>query len=194
MLAVEPLFLLDVAGVFAEQPVSLVDIEVLVIDPPVKVERDPADVDALAALVVKDPARDVEDQAIAEQSGGHDVEVVVDRVGHERRPGRVSAGPDDKLGPLIRQSLPDLGEVDVEANCQAEPAEVRLMDGHDVASCHGGLKVELGPVGVDLVIGQGNLPLAVEKDGRVPTVRAVLAIDRADDVSGVLSGQGSHRA
>ena len=102
----------------------------------------------------------------------------------------IGAWPDDQLCALIGKPLPDIGKVNIKANCNADAAEIRLMNGHVVTGLHGWMKIELGPVGIDLVIRHDDPPLAIHEHGGVPAMWPVRAIDGANDVRVVLSRQG----
>ena len=132
--------------------------------------------------------------------GGHDVEVVVQRMRLQAGPRRVGARPDHQLGLLLGQPLPHFGEVHVEAggNCDAPAVGVEYRYGG--ADRHRRRHVELRPVGKHLVVAAGDLPPAVDQDRGVQPPRSMDPIDssfdpidRAHDVGRVAARQLAHQ-
>src|SRR5205823_6190722 len=94
LLVVQPLLLEHLLAAFAQQAVSLLYIEVLMIDAAIQVERQAADVHVAAAFAQQFLARNVVSQTVSGSRRRYDVEMVVDGMGLKRRPCRVGAGPD----------------------------------------------------------------------------------------------------
>src|SRR5512143_3714515 len=111
----------------------------------VQVERDAAHIEIVTLLVQKFLAGDVVHQAIARQRGRDNVKVMIQRMGLKGCASRISARPDDQFSALIRESLPDFREIDIETDRQAQLAKISLKHSHLVARLDRWLQLELAP-------------------------------------------------
>jgi hypothetical protein len=126
----QSLFLPNVVAVRLKQQVSFLKVKVLVIDAPVQVEREPADVEIVVPFVEDLFSCNVVHDAVSLLGGRRDVVMVVQRVCLERGACRIGAGPDHQFGALIGQPPPDFRKVDVKADRHADPAEISLVNRH----------------------------------------------------------------
>ena len=116
------------SGRSAKQLVAKLEVEVLVIDAPVEVEREPADIHVIALLVQHLAAIDVVDDAVGRLGRCQDGEVVDQGMRLQRGCRGVCARPDHELGAIVGQAFPDLGEIGVETDCHADLAEIGIED------------------------------------------------------------------
>src|ERR1700740_3444515 len=123
---------------FTEQLISLGEVEVFMKDPPIQVKSHPADVEILGSGFMENSlASNVIDDAVWRLRAGHNVVMVIDRVGLEGSACRVRARPYHKFGSFVGKIFPNLREIGVETGCESKGAEVCLvnMDGVTRVDC-----------------------------------------------------------
>ena len=181
--------------VLSQQPVALVQVEVVVVDRPVHVQGEPGDRDVAGSSVVpQQGARDVVDDRIPRLGAGHDRVVVQQREGLQLGEARIGASPDDQLGSLVPEALKHLGELRVVADGEPDLAEVRFIDRDVLLSGERRrLQVELGPVREDLVVHADHGARAIDEDRGVEASPGSPTIDGTDDVALVLPRELRHR-
>ena len=194
----EPFFggktLLDLDGtlVVGKKGFELREIEVFVIQPSVKVEDDPADVETAGTLRKHFASRDVVDQALAGLGGRDDVVVVHQRLCLKRCPTGVLARPGNQLSASAGHSLPDLRKVDVKTDGHANHAEVRRVHGHFLSPADGRLRLQLQLEREDLVVHTRDGSLSVDENSGVQPPGSIGPVDRTDNPAAVLPCEGRH--
>src|SRR2546422_10162036 len=107
----------------------------------------------------------------------------------ERPPPRAGTGPYHKLGTLVRQPFPDLGEVDIKADRKAHATEVRLVNRNFLAGNHRWREAVFRKPGENFVVNAGHLTLAIKQDGGVKPLLTVPPVDGTNDVGSMFLGQ-----
>ena len=104
----------------------------------------------------------------------------------------VGGGPDNELGALLFELLPEIGPAEVIADGQPHAAEVRLHDGGALRSRGDAPSGHLGDGGVNLAVATRQLALTIDDD-RAVLDRAIIRAHRVagDDPEAVLVGQAS---
>ena len=87
--------------------------------------------------------------------------MMINRVSLEGRPAGVFARPNDDFRALLRQSPPNLREVDVEAGCNSDSSEVGIIYSSSIAGADRRMRCVLRPVGKNLVIVTRDLTRAI---------------------------------
>ena len=117
---------------------------------------------------------------------------MIQRMGLKGCASRIRARPDDQFSALIRESLPDFREIDIETERQAQPAKISLKNSHLVARLDRWLQLELAPVRIDFVIDARDSPAAINEDRRIQAALAVPTVNGTDQVRAVPFRQRSH--